>query len=137
MQFTKAEEYGLIGMIYLARQPRGTVVSLGEISRAEKIPDKFLAKIFQSLTKTGIVKSHRGVRGGFSLSKTPRRISMGEVIRSVQGDGDPMKCIFERKVCNRIDTCPIRKTVLEARKQMFTVYNRHSLKELAEHFPAR
>ena len=134
MQFTKAEEYGLIGMIYLARQPRGTVVSLGEISRAEKIPDKFLAKIFQNLTKTGIVKSHRGVRGGFSLVKTPRKVSMGEIIESIQGDGDPMKCILQRKACTRIDTCPIRSAVLDARKQMFTVYNRHSLKELAEHF---
>jgi len=137
MQFTKAEEYGLIGIIYMARQPRGTVVSLREISRAEKIPDKFLAKIFQSLTKAGIVKSHRGVRGGFSLSKIPRKISMGEVIRSVQGDDDPMKCIFEKKVCNRIDTCPIRKAVLDARKQMFAVYNRHSVKELAEHLMPR
>lgn len=134
MQFTKAEEYGLIGMIYLARQPRGAVVSLGEISRAEKIPDKFLAKIFQSLTKSGIVKSHRGVRGGFSLAKTPRKISMGEVIRSVQGDGDPMKCMFQRKSCAKVETCPIRSTVLDARKQMFAIYNRHSLRELADRF---
>jgi len=134
MQFTKAEEYGLIGMIYLARQPRGAVVSLGEISRAEKIPDKFLAKIFQSLTKSGIVKSHRGVRGGFSLAKTPRKISMGEVIRSVQGEGDPMKCMFQRKPCAKMETCPIRSTVMDARKQMFTIYNRHSLREMADRF---
>ena len=134
MQFTKAEEYGLIGMIYLARQPRGTVVSLGEISRAEKIPDKFLAKIFQSLTKSGIVQSHRGVRGGFSLTKTPSKISMAEIVRSVQGEGDPMKCCINQKDCHRIEECPIRKAVLDARKQMFVVYNRHSLKEMAEHF---
>jgi Rrf2 family protein len=134
MQFTKAEEYGLIGMIYLARQPRGTIVSLGEISRAEKIPDKFLAKIFQNLTKTGIVKSHRGVRGGFSLMKTPRKVSMGEILESIQGNGDAMKCVFQRKACTRVDTCPIRAVVMDARKQMFTAYNRHSLKELAAQF---
>jgi Rrf2 family protein len=137
MQFTKAEEYGIIGMIHLARQPRGAVVSLGEISRAEDIPDKFLAKIFQNLTKAGIVKSHRGVRGGFSLAKTPRKITMGEIISSVQGDADPMKCFFEHVVCWRIDNCPIRRVVLEARKKMFAVYNRHSLKELTDGFPQR
>jgi len=134
MQFTKAEEYGLIGIIYIAQQPRGAVVSLGEISRAEKIPDKFLAKIFQNLTRTGIVKSHRGVRGGFSLARTPRQISMGEVVRAVQGDGDPLKCVFKRKTCDRIDRCPIREAVLDAHKQMFTVYSRYSLRELAKEF---
>ncbi len=134
MQFTKAEEYGLIGAIYLARQPRGAVVSLGEIARAEKIPDKFLAKIFQSLSKSGIVKSHRGVRGGFSLAKTPGKITMAEIVKSVQGNGDPMKCFLDRKACTKIATCPIRRVVLDARKQMMTVYNRHSLKELAEGF---
>ena len=134
MQFTKAEEYGLIGMIYLARQPRGAVVSLGEISRAEKIPDKFLAKIFQNLTRTGIVKSHRGVRGGFSLAKTPRKVSMGEVIQSIQGNGEVMKCAFQKKTCNRLERCPIRGIVLDASLQMLTVYNRHSLKELADTF---
>lgn len=134
MQFTKAEEYGLIGVIYLARQPRGAVVSLGEIARSEKIPDKFLAKIFQNLTKAGVVKSHRGVRGGFSLAKTPGKISMGEIVQSVQGDVDPMKCIFENKPCIRVDNCPIRRICLDARKQMFAVYNRHSLKELAEKY---
>lgn len=134
MQFTKAEEYGLIGMIHLARQPRGAVVSLGEISRAEEIPDKFLAKIFQNLTRTGIVNSHRGVRGGFSLAKTPRKISMGEIVRSVQGDIDPLKCYLKQRVCIRVDRCPIRKAVLDAREKMFTVYNRHSLKEMAEDY---
>ncbi len=134
MQFTKAEEYGLIGAIYLARQPRGAVVSLGEIARAEKIPDKFLAKIFQSLSKSGIVKSHRGVRGGFSLAKTPGKISMAEVVKSVQGTSDPMKCFLDKKACTKISTCPIRRIVLDARKHMMAVYNRHSLKELAEGF---
>jgi Rrf2 family protein len=100
----------------------------------EEIPDKFLAKIFQNLTKSGIVKSHRGVRGGFSLAKTPRKITMGEIIRSVQGEADPMKCIIKHKTCGRVDKCPIRRVVLAAREKMFTIYNRHSLKELAEEY---
>jgi len=132
MQFNKAEEYGIIGMIHLARQPRGAVVSLNEISKAEKIPDKFLAKIFQNLTKHELVKSHRGVRGGFSLAKTPRKITMGEIIQAVLGNEDPLKCILKHKTCERVGNCPIRKAVLDARKQMFVVYNRYSLKELAD-----
>ncbi|MBD3297389.1 MAG: Rrf2 family transcriptional regulator, partial [candidate division Zixibacteria bacterium] len=57
MQFTKAEEYGLFGLIYLAKQPGNAVSTLREISMAQDVPDKFLAKIFQNLTRAGIVKS--------------------------------------------------------------------------------
>ena len=89
MQFTKAEEYGLFGVIHLARQQRGAVVSLGEISETESIPDKFLAKIFQNLAKAGILRSHRGVRGGFSLTRPPRRITIADILEAIQaGNGE-------------------------------------------------
>ena len=71
MQFTKAEEYGMMGVLFLAERDRQLVTPLSEISEAKKIPEKFLAKIFQSLSRSGIVRSHRGVRGGFTLRKDP------------------------------------------------------------------
>ncbi|MBD3258773.1 Rrf2 family transcriptional regulator, partial [candidate division GN15 bacterium] len=49
MQFTKAEEYGMHGVLYLAQKDRSAVTPLSEISEAQMIPEKFLAKIFQSL----------------------------------------------------------------------------------------
>ena len=74
MQFTKAEEYGMLGVIYLAEKDITSITPLSEISEAKNIPEKFLAKIFQSLSRSGIVRSHRGVRGGFALSKDPAKI---------------------------------------------------------------
>ena len=74
MQFTKAEDYGLHGIMYLAEQPNGKVTPLSEISEAQQVPEKFLAKIFQSLSKTGLVKSHRGVKGGFSMARSADKI---------------------------------------------------------------
>ncbi|MFH1336854.1 MAG: Rrf2 family transcriptional regulator, partial [Candidatus Zixiibacteriota bacterium] len=70
MELTKAGDYGIFGVIYLARQPKGKVVSLSEVAEAEDLPEKFLAKIFQSLTRSGLIISHRGARGGFSLARS-------------------------------------------------------------------
>ena len=99
MQFTKAEEYGIHGVIYLAEQDRSRVTPLSEISEAQDIPEKFLAKIFQSLSKAGIVRSHRGVRGGFTLSREPDELSVKEILEAIQGPYHLMKCIADRDTC--------------------------------------
>jgi Rrf2 family iron-sulfur cluster assembly transcriptional regulator len=134
MQFTKAEEYGLFGSVYLAKQPRGAVISLSEIADAQQVPDKFLAKIFQNLTKAGILRSHRGVRGGFSLSRLPRRVSIAEILNAVQGDLDPLKCLADGQPCPKRGACPIRDLIMEGRRHMFAYYNRQSLQELADRY---
>jgi Rrf2 family protein len=108
MQFTKAEEYGMFGVLYLADADRSKVIPLSEISQAQDIPEKFLAKIFQSLSKAGIVRSHRGVRGGFTLAKSPDQISMKEVLETIQGPYHLMKCTESIAACDHADTefCP-------------------------------
>ena len=130
MQFTKAEEYGLFGVVHLAKLPRGTVVALSEISQAQGIPDKFLSKIFQLLTRAGILKSHRGVRGGFSLVRLPNKIKISEVLNAIQGDTDPVKCVANGKPCSRRGDCAVRDLILEGRKYMFAYYEKQTLEDL-------
>ena len=69
MQITRAGEYGVLGLMCLARRPVGAVVMIDEVSREEHIPKSFAGKIFQSLAKAGLVKSNRGSGGGFALLK--------------------------------------------------------------------
>ena len=134
MQFTKAEEYGLFGAIYLAKQPPNEVVTLREISQSQNIPEKFLAKIFQNLTRAGLVRSHRGVHGGFSLAKLPRRISLADVIEAIQGDIDPIKCVVKRRDCSKKKNCPVRDLILEGRRRMFAHYKKRTLLDLASRY---
>jgi Rrf2 family protein len=134
MQFTKAEEYGLFGAVYLAKQPRGAVISLSEISDSQQVPDKFLAKIFQNLTKAGILRSHRGVRGGFSLNKLPRRVSIGEILQAIQGDTDPVKCVNDGQPCVKKGDCAVRDLILEGRRHMFAYYNKQTLQDLSDRY---
>jgi Rrf2 family iron-sulfur cluster assembly transcriptional regulator len=133
MQFTKAEEYGLFGAIYLAKQPINGIVTLREISQAQGVPEKFLAKIFQNLTRDGLVRSHRGVHGGFSLAKPPKRISVADILVAIQGDADPIKCVIKRRDCGKKKTCAVRQLILDGRRSMFALYKRRSLLDLASH----
>src|SRR5580700_955987 len=91
MQITRAGEYGVTGLMHLARRRPGQRTMIDEVSRTERIPKSFLAKIFQSLVKAGLVRSIRGAGGGFALVKDPAQISVLEVIEAIEG-----KIIFQR-----------------------------------------
>jgi Rrf2 family protein len=85
MRLTKAGDYAMRGLIYLARQEEGQVSLVSEIAAAMNVPESFLAKIFQSLAKAGLVRSHRGYGGGYSLNRPAGDISLLEVVECVEG----------------------------------------------------
>jgi len=131
MQFTKAEEYGILGVLHLASKESGRVTPLSEVSEARDIPEKFLAKIFQSLSRSGVVQSHRGVRGGFSLTKAPEDISLFEILESIQGPYHLMKCTANADTCDKTQACGLYNILLEAEDCLLKTFQRHSLADLA------
>lgn len=130
MQFTKAEEYGMLGVIYLSEKNSSGVTPLSEISEAQQIPEKFLAKIFQSLSKSGIVRSHRGVRGGFTLAKKPEEITVKDVLESIQGPYHLTKCIQDLGTCDKDEYCALRDLLILAENRMVAVFEEHTLADL-------
>ena len=132
MQFTKAEEYGMLGVLYLAEKYPGTVTPLSEISEAQEIPEKFLAKIFQSLSRSGIVRSHRGVRGGFTLSRDPKEISMKDVLESIHGPYHLIKCIDDNGYCKKSSYCALKHILQIAEDKMVAIFVQHSVDDLVK-----
>lgn len=132
MQFTKAEEYGILGVLHLASKNNGSVIPLSEVSQARDIPEKFLAKIFQSLSRSGIVRSHRGVRGGFTLAKDPSQISIRQVLESIQGPYHLMKCVADKQMCPKSDGCALRDLLVLAEHRLCDVFDGHTLADLAK-----
>lgn len=129
MQFTKAEEYGIFGVLYLAEQPAGKVTPLSEISEAQSVPEKFLAKIFQSLSKSGLIRSHRGVKGGFSLGKPASEIAIREIVENIQGPYFLAKCLHNEDICN-VANCPIKLLLEKAQSAIVEVFSNHSIADL-------
>jgi Rrf2 family protein len=128
MQFTKAEEYGMLGVLYLAEKPSESVTPLSEISEAKEIPEKFLAKIFQSLSRAGIVRSHRGVRGGFTLAKNPASVTIKEVLEAIQGPYHLMKGNEDNG--DKDEYCPLRELMTMAEHRLVEVFESHTLLDL-------
>jgi Rrf2 family protein len=130
MQFTKAEEYGIFGIMYLASQPAGRITPLSEISENQKVPEKFLAKIFQSLSRSGLIRSHRGVKGGFTLGKQPEDITIKEVVESIQGPYYISKCLTEPIDGQSPAMLSLRKLLEEAQENLLKVFSEHTIKDL-------
>ncbi len=130
MQFTKAESYGLHGIIYLAGQPYGKVTPLSEISEQQQVPEKFLAKIFQNLSKSGLIKSHRGVKGGFSLNKAADKLTVIEVLESIQGPYFIAKCLEDEETCKKSNNCSVRMLLKITQERILEVFEGHTIADL-------
>ncbi|MGB5106547.1 MAG: Rrf2 family transcriptional regulator [Candidatus Zixiibacteriota bacterium] len=132
MQFTKAEEYGIFGIMYLASQPPGRITPLSEISENQKVPEKFLAKIFQSLSRSGLIRSHRGVKGGFTIGKPSHEITIKEVVESIQGPYYISKCLTEPTDGQSPAMLSLRKLLEEAQGKLLKVFSEHTIKDLTD-----
>ena len=134
MQVTRAGEYAVIGLLYLARQPEGRTVMIDEISDCEKIPKSFIAKIFQSLARAGLVISHRGAGGGFSLARPPAEINLLQIFQSVEGDFALQKCVAAEPECvvshERLNACSLCGVFSEAQRRVNEGFSATTLDKL-------
>ena len=134
MQVTRANEYAVIGLLYLARQPEGRTVMIDEISDTEHVPKSFLAKIFQSLARSGFVRSHRGAGGGFSLARPPSEINLLQIFQCVESGFALQKCVTDEPHCvvshERLTGCNLCAVFSEAQSRVNEVFARTTLESL-------
>ena len=85
MLLTRTTCYGLIAVKHLAEQPRESSFSAKDLADFDGFPQEALAKILQRLARTGLLLSHHGIKGGYSLARDPHQISVLEVIKAIEG----------------------------------------------------
>jgi Rrf2 family protein len=107
---TRNTDYAVRAICYMAKRGQG-VISVTELVKALKIPRPFLRKILQTLNKNGIVKSSKGMGGGFRLAVSPKRIYLVELLKVFQGPLRINECIFKRKICPNVRSCPLKKKI--------------------------
>ena len=132
MQITRAGEYAVLGLLALAGREAGQVVMLEELCRGEGIPKSFLAKIFQSLVRAGLVRSVRGVGGGFVLARTPGAISVLQIIEAVEGPITLQRCQApeHEEGCVRSNGCPLCGLFGEAQHRVRELFSQTTLASL-------
>ncbi len=106
MKFSTRSRYGLNAMIVLADHNSAKPLSIKEISESQQLPEAYLEKLFAPLKKAGLVTAIRGAQGGYSLSRAPAQISVGEVVRALEGSVAPTNCLdTSRPACTHSGAC--------------------------------
>ncbi|HAS52909.1 MAG: hypothetical protein A2X56_12865 [Nitrospirae bacterium GWC2_57_13] len=132
MQITREGDYGIRSVLYLARQPLKKVSFVNEISEEYKIPRSFLAKILQKLVKAKLIRSYRGVKGGFSLARPAKEISMLDVLEAIEGRLALNICVMERKKCNFSKQCSVHGVWMTAQSKVVDVLKKANFDDLAK-----
>jgi Rrf2 family protein len=131
MQLTREGDYGIRSVLYLARQPYKKVSFVTEISEEYKIPRSFLAKILQKLVKAKIVRSYRGVKGGFSLARQAKEISVLDVLEAIEGKLTMNICLADKKKCDFSRHCPIHSVWANVQMKVTDVLKKSNFDDLA------
>lgn len=106
LQITIAADYAVRAVLYLASQGHNCPVPSMEIARQQEIPRQFIPKILQALARAGILKTCPGRSGGATLTLSPHKISMFQIIEAVDGPVALNKCLSTKTKCSRDSVCP-------------------------------
>jgi Rrf2 family protein len=132
---TNKGKYGLKAMVHLARLEPGCPAQSAEIAVAEHISKKFLDAILLDLRNAGFVRSKKGPGGGYSLAREATEISVGAVVRALDGPLAPIACASRTAYqpcddCDDLAGCAVRLTMLEVRDAMARVLDTMTLAEM-------
>ncbi|PIS38744.1 MAG: Rrf2 family transcriptional regulator [Candidatus Nealsonbacteria bacterium CG08_land_8_20_14_0_20_43_11] len=130
MKFSTRSQYGLRAMVYLSLNPNKPF-SLKQISEVEGIPFDYLEKILSRLRKAGLIKSAKGVSGGYFLSRRPKNIRIGEIINTLEGKIALVKCVGSAKsFCPWQKNCRTRNVWEKAQRAVVSALNSFTLFDL-------
>ena len=135
MNLSKRSEYGLRALFDLADQPPDRPVPLRDLAEHNRLPAKFLEQIFVTLRNAGIVHSQTGPGGGYTLGRKADSITMGEVIRVLDGRLAPVSCLsqIDYAPCSCPDekSCLLRQAMAPVRQAIVDVVDHTSLADVA------
>ena len=107
-------------------------VLLKDIAKRQEIEPNYLEQIFISLKAAGLIRSIRGARGGFILSRSPSEVRLDEVIQALEGKIVLVECVDNPEVCPRVDLCATRDLWGEMAKGISQVLQSTTLQDLVE-----
>lgn len=138
MKLSKKGEYALRSLINLgiAAEVGRELVRVSELADNEQLPVKFLEQIMQLLKEAGFVESERGKFGGYRLAKPARKITIGSVVRLIDGPLAPIGCVsqtaYEKCTCPDEAHCGLRMLMLDVRNAISGILDRYTLADVVE-----
>ena len=135
MRLSRRSEYGLRALVDLVRQDGSAPVALAVLAQRNNLPTKFLEQIMATLKHGGIVRTTLGAHGGYAMDADPTTITIGRVVRLLDGALAPLPCVslryYGRCSCPDEATCPLRDVMIDVRDAMLEILDRETLAEMA------
>ena len=135
MRLSRRSEYALRTLVDLIRHEGQGPIPLTTLANRNRIPIKFLEQIMSTLRHAGIVRTTLGARGGYALAADPASVSIGRVIRLLDGALAPLPCVslryYEPCSCPDEDSCSLRDLMIDVRDSMLAILDRETLADLA------
>lgn len=130
--FSRQCEYALQAVMYLALKPEGEKTSIRELTKKIQIPYHFLAKILQDLTYKGMLVSQKGPTGGFGLAKSPKEITLFDIVEAIDGIGFTTNCVLGFPECSGKNPCAVHEKWGEMREELRTILVDKNVAQMAK-----
>lgn len=118
MQITRQADYAVRAVLQLAQNKNGDRTSTSTVAKEQHIPPSFLAKIVSQLSIAGLLHTSRGARGGITLARDPKEITLLEVVEAIDGPIQLNECVGDNVSCTFDNDCPIRSVWCEAQDEL-------------------
>ena len=132
---SSSSKYGIRAVTYIASNSQnGSKIGIKQISEDLGLPTPFLAKILQLLAKQKILSSSKGPHGGFALLKDPKKITLLDIITTIDGNDVFDNCIMHNMPCVAVDhqklMCPVHEDYIKVRNSMVKLFSKRTIYSL-------
>ena len=133
LRLSKKIEYGLLAVQFIAAR-RGGVVPAKEIAELHSISFELLAKVLNTLSKAGLLASHQGIQGGYSMAKPAEAVTVADIIRIVEGRQDIVECFHTENGCSCVamQTCTIKTPMQMLQERIDRTFNSMTIAEMIQ-----
>jgi Rrf2 family protein len=130
MRLSTRTRYGSRALAELAAAYPGQVLSLKDVAKNQHLSVKYLEHIMTTLRVAGLVRPVRGMRGGYTLTRPPGRITLREVFETLEGSLAPVDCVDDPQSCPLKEVCPTRETWVEIKNSLAKILEGTTLQDL-------
>lgn len=131
--FSKSCEYAIKAMIFVAQKSsEDNRIGVKEIARGTSSPEHFIAKIMQELSRKKLIHSVKGPNGGFYIDKNDLKVSIGDIVKAIDGDSMYTDCVLGLKACNEKKPCPVHFEFKEIKKNLIKMIENNTIGDFNE-----
>jgi len=132
MQITRQADYALRAILFLARLESPTMAATSHIAEEKEIPSSFLAKIISQLSIAGLIHTSRGAHGGVRLARSPKDISLLDVVEAIDGPITINECTQDPSICSFGENCPLHEVFIEVQAELVNKLRKSTFDKLLE-----